>query len=248
MKNCSSCDWRTTCTLRPELMPASERNVVMRNALILTFAIVVWSSVAYAQEQRGYIEGAAGLSAITGASTTGNGSGEVGYRVAPMVVVFGNVGRMHDMESSSLQTSLNNAVTALAAEDLTATGTAHVPAWYTLGGARVELTHRSAIKPYVFGGLGFARLNPSVRFLYDSGTTLTGNAATMGDDITPDVIANGVFTAPTAKTGLMLRTGGGVQVPLGRYLLGNVGYSVSRISSDTPIHAQDLTFGVGIKF
>ena len=104
------------------------------------------------------------------------------------------------------------------------------------------------VTPYVFGGLGFARLTPSARFLYQSGTTLTGNLAATGDDITADVVANGLFTAPAATTGLMLRTGGGLQVPLGKHLLGNVDYSVSRISADTPLHSQDLTFGVGFRF
>jgi hypothetical protein len=163
-------------------------------------------------------------------------------------MLFGNVGRMHDTESSALQSSFNDAITALAANDLTATGTVRTPAWYSLGGARINLANRSAIMPYVFGAVGFAHLAPSVRFLYDSGTTLTGDTATLGDDITGQVETNGFFTAPATTTGLMLRTGGGVQVPLGKHLLGNVGYSVSRISADNPLHAQDVTFGVGVKF
>jgi opacity protein-like surface antigen len=219
----------------------------MRNAQILTLAIVVCGSTAYAQESRGYVEGMAGMSAITG-TTTGNATGEIGIRVAPRIVLFGNIGRIRDSQSSSLQTSLNDAIAALATNDLTATGTARVPAWYSMGGARIDLTNRSAITPYVFGGIGFARLTPSARFLYSSGTTLSGNTAITGDDITSEVVSSGLFTTPAATTGLMLRTGGGVQIPLGKYLLGNVGYSVSRISSATPIHAQDLTFGLGIKF
>jgi hypothetical protein len=220
----------------------------MRNALILTLAIVIWSTAAYAQEPRGYVEGAAGFTAVTG-TTTGNADGEIGVRVAPRVSLFGNMGRVRDMESSALQTSLNDAVTALAATDLTATATAKTPAWYTLGGARIDLTNRhTAVTPYVFGGLGFARLTPSARFLYQSGSTLSGNLAAMGDDITADVVANGLFTAPVAKTGLMLRTGGGLQVPLGKHLLGTVDYSVSRISADTPLHSQDVTFGAGFRF
>ena len=219
----------------------------MRNALILTLVVFIWSSAAYAQEPRGYVEGAAGLSAVPGA-TTGNAAGEIGIRVAPRVVVFGNIGRMKDAQSSALQASFNDAISALAATDLTATGTVRTPAWYSLGGARVALSNRTAIKPYVFGAVGFAHLTSSARFIYDTGTTLTGNPAALGDDITSDVVANGFFTTPAAKTALMLRTGGGVQIPLGKYLLGNVGYSVSRISADTPIHAQDLTFGLGIKF
>ncbi len=124
-----------------------------------------------------------------------------------------------------------------------------MPAWYSLGGAQIELgSNRSPIRPYVSGGIGVAHLSPSAHFLYESGTTLSVNTATAGDDITSDVVTGGYFTAPATKTGAMLRIGGGVQIPLGKYLLGNVGYSASRIASDTPIHTQDLTFGVGIKF
>lgn len=219
----------------------------MRKALILTLGIIVWGSAAYAQTPRAYVEGAAGLSAMTG-TTTGQTTGEVGFRVAPRVVLFGNIGRMRDAQSTALQASVNDTIAAMAATDLTATGTVRTPAWYSLGGARIDLTNRSAITPYVFGALGFAHLAPTAKFLYGSGTTLTGNEAVLGDDITADVTSSGLFTAPAATTSLMLRTGGGVQIPLGKYLLGNVGYSVSRISSATPFHSQDLTFGVGIRF
>jgi hypothetical protein len=100
----------------------------------------------------------------------------------------------------------------------------------------------------VFGALGFARVSPSAKFLYVSGTALNGTDTTAGADVTSDVISNGWLTQPTQSTGLMLRTGGGVQIPLGKYLLGNIGYSVSRISADTPVKAQDVTFGVGLRF
>jgi opacity protein-like surface antigen len=219
----------------------------MRNALMLTLAIFVWSHVAYAQETRGYVEGMAGMSAITG-STTGNATGEVGLRVAPRIAIFGNIGRIRDSRPAFLQTSLNDTIASLATTDLAATATARVPVWYSMGGAKIDLGNRSAITPYVFGGIGFAHLNPSARFLYAGGTTLSGNPAATGDDMTSDVVASGLFTTPAASTGLMLRTGGGVQVPLSKHLLGNVDYSVSRISAVTPLHAQDLTFGLGIKF
>jgi hypothetical protein len=219
----------------------------MRNVLIFTLGILVWGSAAYAQTPRAYVEGAAGLSTITGA-TTGQGSGEVGIRVAPRVVLFGNVGRMRDAQSTALQASVNDAIAAMAATDLTATSTVRTPAWYSLGGARVDLTNRSPITPYVFGALGFAHLTPTAKFLYSSGPTFSGEDALPGTDITTEVAASGLFTPPATKTGLMLRTGGGVQVPLGKHLLGNVDYSVSRISAATPLHSQDLTFGVGFRF
>jgi opacity protein-like surface antigen len=219
----------------------------MRYALILTLVATLWTSAAYAQEPRGYVEGTGGLSSITGTKTA-DATGEVGVRIAPNVLLFGNVGRLHDIHSSSLQASVDDAVGALATGDLTATATARTPASYSMGGVRIQLANHSAITPYVFGGVGVARLSPSVRFTYNSGTTLSGNSAAAGDDITSDVLSSGVFTQPASTTGLMLRAGGGVQIPLGKHLLGDIGYSRSRISTDTPIHTQDLTFGLGFKF
>jgi opacity protein-like surface antigen len=222
----------------------------MRNVLIPTLAaiVVIWSSAAFAQEPRGYIEGTGGFSTGAG-TTTGGTTGEIGMKVAPKIALFGTFGRLQDMQSASLQTSVNDAVTSLAANnDLNATGTARTPASFALGGARILFTNHSAVTPYVFGGVGFARLNPTVHFTYDSGTTLSGNTANTGDDITSDVVANGVFTQPTSTKGLMLRSGGGLQLPFGKHLLGDISYNVSRISATTPINTQGLTFGLGIKF
>src|SRR5205823_1749952 len=82
------------------------------------------------------------------------------------VVMFGNIGNLRDIHWSSLQTSVDSTVTTLSTDDgLTATAKARVPAWYSMGGARIQFPNHSAITPYVFGGVGFARMNPSVRFL-----------------------------------------------------------------------------------
>jgi hypothetical protein len=142
--------------------------------LLVTLFATSFSTAAYAQEPRGYVEGSGALSRLTGSSTSAGLDGEVGVKVSPNY--------------------------------------------------------------------------PSVRFLYQDGTTPSGSAASVGDDITADIVSNGLFTAPTPTTSLTLRTGGGVQVPISKHLLCNIGYSVSRISADTPIHAQDFTFGLGIKF
>jgi hypothetical protein len=222
---------------------------VMQKVLIFTFtlAAVFLGSAAYAQDTHGYVEGTTGFS-TTSQATSGNASGEVGIRVAPAVVLFGNIGRLGDTRSSSLQASVDQAVNGLAASDLMVTGTSRAPAWYSLGGARIEFAKNSPVVPYVFGALGFARVSPSAKFVYVSGTSLSGADTTAGADVTSDVISNGWLTQPAQSTGLMLRMGGGVQIPLGRYLLGNVGYSISRISADTPVKAQDVTFGVGLRF
>jgi opacity protein-like surface antigen len=221
----------------------------MRYVFILTLVATLWTTAAYAQEPRGYVEGNGALSRLTGSTSSAELSGEVGVKVAPNVVLFGNIGNLRDAHWSSLQTSVDSTVSTLSSDDgLTATATAKVPTWYSMGGARIQFPNHSAVTPYVFGGIGFARMNPSVRFLYQDGTTLSGNPANVGDDITADIVSSGLFTTPARTTSLMLRTGAGLQVPISKHLLGNIGYSVSRISADTPIHAQDFTFGLGIKF
>jgi hypothetical protein len=47
---------------------------------------------------------------------------------------------------------------------------------------------------------------------------------------------------------MLVRFGAGLKIPIGPRLLGDIGYSVSRISSDNPVSAQGLQFGVGIRF
>ena len=219
----------------------------MKSALILTLVGTLWTSVAFAQEPRGYVEGTGAFTSASG-TKTGGATGEIGFKVAPNLVVFGTVGNIHDAQSSTLTASVDQTVTNLAAQDLQVTAESKTPAWYSLAGARVQFPNHSSLTPYVLGGIGFAKLNPTARFTYDSGTTLSGNLANAGDDVTPDVVSNGLFTMPTSSTGMMLRTGAGLQLPLGKHLLGDVGYSWSRISADTPVHTQDVKFGLGFRF
>ena len=229
-------------------MPAPERSYMRSALFILTIVGTLWSTAAFAQERRGYVEGAGNFIDASGAKTGGT-TGEVGFKVAPNLVIFGTVGNIHDVQSAALQTPVDQAVSNLALNnDLTATGIVRNPAWYSLGGARIQFPNRHALTPYVLGGIGFARLNPSTRFTYESGTPLSGDSDTTGTDITTDVVTNGFYTQPVSTTGLMLRTGAGVQIPVGKHLLGDIGYNVSRISADTPVHTQNVTFGLGFRF
>jgi len=53
-------------------------------------------------------------------------------------------------------------------------GNGRVPAWYSVGGVRLEVPTRSRISPYAPGGVGFARLSPAAQFTYSSGTLPDG--------------------------------------------------------------------------
>jgi opacity protein-like surface antigen len=129
------------------------------------------------------------------------------------------------------------------------TGVARVPAWYSMGGLRYSVPLASRLSPYVFGGLGFARLTPSATFTYTSGTLVgAAIAPTPGDDVTAQIVSLGDFTQPPASTAFMFSVGGGVAAPIAPHLVADVGYRVSRVSADTPVSAQSVTFGVGYRF
>ena len=120
-------------------------------------------------------------------------------------------------------------------------------AWYSLGGLRFEVPTRSHIAPYLLGGLGFARLTPSARFTYSSGT-LSDSTPSVGDDVTSQVIALNAFTQPAASSAFMYSLGGGVEVPVVPHWAVDVGYRFSRVNTDTPVNAQAVTFGFGYRF
>jgi opacity protein-like surface antigen len=61
-------------------------------------------------------------------------------------------------------------------------------------------------------------------------------------------VSLGDFTQPAASTAFMFSVGGGVETPLVPHLVADVGYRVSRVSADTPLNAQSVTFGVGYRF
>jgi hypothetical protein len=211
---------------------------------ILVFAA---AATAGAQEAKGFIQGAVGF-ATTSEATSGDVAAQGGVRIARHLVVFGDVGRLANVQPSDAQPAIDGAIAAVAANQVTVTGNARVPAWYTAGGLRLEIPTRTSITPYVFGALGYARVNPSAEFQYTGGTTITGNPATAGGDATSDVIAAGDFAAPPSSGGAITRLGAGVQIPIGRVVAGDVGYTFSRIAIDTPVTANSITFGVAVRF
>ncbi|PYR74054.1 MAG: hypothetical protein DMF86_19185 [Acidobacteria bacterium] len=209
--------------------------------------VLAAAAAAGAQEKKGFVQGSGGF-ATNSEATSGDVALQGGVRVAPHLVVFGDIGRLTNVQPSDAQPAVDTAVSALAANNLTITGDAHVPAWYTAGGVRLEIPTRTLVTPYVFGAVGYARVNPSARFQYSGGTTLSGATATAGEDATTDVINAGYFTVPASSSGVISRFGGGVQIPIGRMLVGDIGYAFSRIATDTPVTANSVTFGVGVRF
>jgi len=185
---------------------------------------------------------------MTPDTTSGAATIEAGYRVAPHLSVFANVGQFYDVQPSAVQPSIDAATEQLSTTGLTVTGAGRVPASFLVGGARYELVNLHGWVPYALGGLGFAHLSPSATFTYASGPMPDGSTPTVGQDVTASIQASGAYAAPASSDAFMYSLGGGVQIPVGGAWNADVGYRFSRISSDTPVNVQGVTFGIGYRF
>jgi len=204
------------------------------------------------QDASGYITGLGGFATSVG-DTTGDVAIEGGVRIAPHVMVFGNIGRFNNLQPD-LQPTLGATTAALAAnQGLTVTGGGSLPASHFLGGLRIEVPINSRVMPYVLGGIGVARLNPTPQFTFSSGIMPDGSTPAVGTDVTSTIVSAGIVTPPPASTAFMFTLGGGVQVPLAPHWVVDAGYRYSHIAADStlsasPLSANGMTFGFGYRF
>ena len=220
----------------------------MKALMIVATVTLVTAAPLYAQTERGYVTGVGGFAA-TPDTTSGDVLGEVGVRVAPHLLVFGDVGRFHNLQPSDAQPAVDITTTFLAqTQGVTVLGTPRVPAWYSVGGLRYEVPMQGRVSPYVLGGIGFTRLTPTAQFTYSSGTLPDGSTPSVGTDVTTQLVTAGDFTAPPATTAFMFTLGGGVEVPVTRRWAVDAGYRFSRVAAGTPLNAQGATFGFGYRF
>src|SRR5262249_48692439 len=158
---------------------------------------------------------------------------------------FGDLGRFHNLQPSDVQPEVNSTVANLSSnQGLNVLGTGRVPAWYSIGGIRLEGSG-SRVMPYVLGGVGFARLSPTATFTFSSGPLPAGTTPAVGQDVTSALVTAGDFTTPASTTAAMYTLGGGVKMPIARHWDLDAGYRFNRISADTPLNAQGATFGAG---
>lgn len=196
-------------------------------------------------------------SAFGGAAwAAGNSTGSVvfegGARIAPHVMAFTNIGRFANLQAD-LQPTLDATTTALSNRGLAVAGGGTLPAWYGVGGLRAEVAANKHAFPYLLGGIGAARLNPTAQFTYSSGTMPDGSTPAVGTDVTATLVSARSFAAPPASTAFMFMLGGGVQLPLVPHWVADVGYRYSRVAADSTLSASALntnvmTFGFGYRF
>jgi len=220
----------------------------MRALMIAAAVSVLTAAPLAAQTGRGYIAGAGGFT-VSSDTTSGQVMGEAGVRIAPHVLVFGELGQFHNLQPSDVLPAVDSTTSLLSAsQGLSVVGVARVPAWFSVGGVRYEVPIQSHLSPYVLGGIGVARLDPTAQFTYASGTLPDGSTPAPGTDVTSQLTTAGDFTLPSASTAFMFTLGGGVAVPVASQWAIDVGYRFSRIDADTRVNTQGVTFGVGYRF
>src|SRR5258705_11480457 len=135
----------------------------MRSLFIAATVSLLPAAPLLAQTERGYITGVGGFAASTD-TTSGNVVGEAGVRIAPHLLVFGNLGQFHNLQPSDAQPAVDSTTATLALSDnLTVTGTAREPAWYSISGVPYEIPTRSLGTPCVLGCLGLAPRAPQAK-------------------------------------------------------------------------------------
>lgn len=216
----------------------------------LTIAIritLLAAAPSFAQTERGYLSGIGGFT-ITPETTAPDVLAEGGVRIAPHLLVFGDVGQFHNLQPSDVQPSVDITTAASADRGLSVIGTGRVPALYSVGGLRYQAGTRTRVSPYLLGGVGVARLMPTARFTYASGTLPDGSTPTVGADVTTQLESAFDFSLPQATNAFMFTLGGGVEVPVLRHWAVDADYRFARIASDTPFNANGATFGFGYRF
>jgi opacity protein-like surface antigen len=221
-------------------------------SLLTTAPLLAQGTGANLKDAGGYVTGLAGFATSTD-NTTGDVQLEGGVRIAPHVKLFGDIGRFGNLQGD-LQPTLDATTSSLAAnQGLAVIGSGSLPATYFTGGLRVEVPTGTRVMPYILGGVGVARLSPTPRFTFSSGTLPDGTTPDVGTDVTSALTQAGTLTVPPASSAFMITLGGGVQVPVTTRWHADVGYRYSRIAADdtlsaSPLSVNGMAFGFGFRF
>ncbi len=127
--------------------------------------------------REGCVSGLGGFSTSVG-DTTGNLLVEGGVRIAPHVMVFGNLGQLRNLQAAGLQPTIDDHNSRVIVRPGPQRDRRRKPTRHVLSraGSRVEVPTGSRISAVRHcGGVGVARLNPTTQFTFSSGTLPDGS-------------------------------------------------------------------------
>jgi opacity protein-like surface antigen len=214
------------------------------------------------QTTRGYITGVAGFSFfsnISGFGTAGDQSTshlgvDLGFHLKRHLLVFGEGAWLRNLQKGIQPMLFNTTTSIYANHTIGLTGTGTLPVWYGLGGLGIAGPTWGQWTPYALGGVGVARLDPTLHFTYNSGT-IPGQttAPAAGSDVTAALTSAGYFKAPLSSTARTFTAGGGIQLAFARHWIADGAYRYLQIGADSALASKafstnTLAVGLGARF
>ncbi|PYR70047.1 MAG: hypothetical protein DMF88_04045 [Acidobacteria bacterium] len=210
---------------------------------------------------RGYFTGTAGLaffSNIDGFSTAGTQASadveiDFGLRIRGHLLVFGEGGWLRNLQNGVQPILLNTVTTVNTNHGVNLTGGGSLAVWSGVGGVGVTGPTLGLWTPYALGGVGVARLDPSLKFTYNSGTIPGQATPTVGSDVTAALTKAGYFTPPSSGMARIITVGGGLQLALGPRWIADGQYRYSQIAAadfltSKALGSNAITLGLGVRF
>lgn len=186
--------------------------------VVALFALVAAVRPVAAQD-RGTVAGQVGVTFQS--ETAAVFGGEFGVAVAPMLHIYGTVGRMQDALPNDIQDVID-----LIDDRVNLS----LPAVYAMGGARAIMPSGPA-RPYVVFGAGLAYVGLRAEF---NGIDITDDVEDeLGEDLTTSEFA--------------FELGGGLMIPAGSRAFVDAGYRYTRING-VDINVSRVYGGFGVRF
>jgi hypothetical protein len=239
---------RSQVAEKEDVMTSKRFGVAGLAAAALIFATTA-PAVAQPAEERGFVTGTGGAAiSVVNAGTFG---ASAGVKVAPNLLITGNVGRMQDVFANFTRDDMRTAEEQMLNEEgISLDLRVKMPTMYFTGGVRALLPAMGVVRPYFAGGGGIARLKPAPVFLVE------------GLDLTSVMLEDPELAPAFKKTNRPIaNVGGGLTVTVVPHFVVDIGYEYSRIfiketylqSTDSPhqhdgINVNRVYVGLGYAF
>jgi opacity protein-like surface antigen len=218
----------------------------MRLLVCVTIGAIALAGVVSAQTpasasdpDRGYVEAMA--QSAFGNVTSQSYGAEFGVTVRPNLQVFVEAGTVGNVATSQIGAAAQTIAGYLSQTQANVAFSVKEPEMFGVAGIKIIVPTSGAVRPYVLGGAGLARVKQDVAFTV-GGTDVTSNLAssygvTLGTDL------SGTFTKPMLDVGA-----GAMWAPMTRLIL-DLQFRFGRVfAEDGGINVTRAGIGVGVRF
>jgi hypothetical protein len=216
----------------------------MRSCVALAAGMLALAGVASAQTpastpapDQGYVEGV--FQSAFGNVTSQSYGAEFGFTVRPNLQVFGEVGKVGNVATSSIGAAAQSIAGFLSQTQANVAYQVKQPVTFGVAGLKFIVPTAGTLRPYVLAGGGVANVTQDVSFTV-GGTDVTNSLPSFGVTLGTDL--SGSFTKP------MLVLGAGAMWPWQRLVV-DLQYRFGRIfAEDEGINVNRAGIGIGVRF